>query len=105
VLPGWNVLHSRVGMLQCEVKVRETTGRSRESRPPRFFWDEIALGSEDSASRLNMSKQRGPFVDSEHAIEILHSDAAGAADEIVFAGEDDNAVADSANGDIEKVRP
>src|SRR5262245_197579 len=47
--------------------------------------------------------QRRLLIEAVHAVEVLHGHAAGAAEKVVFAGEDEDAAADDADGEIEKV--
>src|SRR5690606_34702621 len=48
--------------------------------------------------------QGGGFVEAVHPVEVLDRDPAGAANEVVQAGEDDDAVAHDADGQVEEVR-
>src|SRR5256885_2369184 len=87
-------MHIRVLML---LKSLADDSKTEAVRSCRYY---RAGASGVCASRL---PQGGLVIEPVHAVEVLHGDAAGAAEEVVFAGEDEDAAADDAHGEIEEV--
>src|SRR5438128_4938530 len=64
----------------------------------------VTLRSSGYSLPLGKLQQSGPFVVPVHAIEVLHGHAAGAADQVVFADENEHAAANQADSDIDEIR-
>src|SRR5215212_6069622 len=83
----------RAGALQATMATR--MGNLRVSNQPRT--------SQQPTIALLLQQAR-PFVKTEHAIEILHGDAAGPANEVVFRSQDHDPTAHDTKRDIEEIR-